>query len=378
MNTLALRLFTIWLVVFGSVGISLASEFFSEAEKIIIQSFGPWPPPLTADPSNSVSQNSEAISLGEKLFSDRRLSLERDLACSDCHVPDQFFTDGTALNSAHGRATRNTPGLLNLRWSSWFGWGGAADSLWAQSIRPLLSKEEMKFTGKKLRELFSEDIALSQKVQELFEISVVDQSDEALFVIVGKLLAAYEETLISGLSEFDRFNVALSASDNVGIESYLATAKRGLKIFIGKGRCNLCHFGPTFTNGEFGDIGVTQFITKGRIDKGRYQGIKALQSSPFNLLGEYNDDQQGTSRVRTEHVTLQHRNWGEFKIPSLRNAVKTAPYMHNGSIETLAGVVEFYSNLDEERLHIRGEKILRTLNMTPQEKKDLVAFLRTL
>jgi cytochrome c peroxidase len=151
-----------------------------------------------------------------------------------------------------------------------------------------------------------------------------------------------------------------------------------LKIFVGKGNCVFCHFGPAFTNGEFADVGISYFVAKGRVDSGRHGGIKELLADRFNLLGPYSDDPGGAAASKTKHVASQHRNFGEFKVPGLRNVALTAPYMHNGSLATLRDVVLHYSDLNEERLHADGERILRPLKLSPQEVDDLVAFLESL
>jgi cytochrome c peroxidase len=141
----------------------------------------------------------------------------------------------------------------------------------------------------------------------------------------------------------------------------------------------VCHFGPNFTNGEFEDIGVPHFAEKGRVDTGRYGGITALEASPFTLLGRYNDDPVRAPGLATRHVEPLHRNWGEFRVPSLRNVARTASYLHNGSLATLADVVRHYSEVNEERLHgLPGQTLVRPLRLTPQERADLVAFLETL
>ena len=121
------------------------------------------------------------------------------------------------------------------------------------------------------------------------------------------------------------------------------------------------------------------FAEKGRVDPGRHGGIAALQASPFNLLGPYNDDPGKAPGVATRHVEQLHRNWGEFRVPSLRNVARTAPYMHNGSLATLADVVRHYSEVNEERLHGMGsQRLIRPLRLSSQEATDLVAFLETL
>ena len=145
-----------------------------------------------------------------------------------------------------------------------------------------------------------------------------------------------------------------------------------IRTFVGKGSCSVCHFGPQFTNGEFADTGVPFFIAPGKVDPGRQAGIEKLKASPFNLLGRYNDDRSGSSAVGTKHVQVQHRNFGEFRVPGLRGVAQTAPYMHNGSLATLEDVVRFYSELNEERLHADGEKILKPLKLSPGEVSDLV------
>jgi len=117
---------------------------------------------------------------------------------------------------------------------------------------------------------------------------------------------------------------------------------------------------------------------RGGVDNGRYAGIQRLRADPHNLLGRDNDDASGASAEKTRHVRLQPRNFGEFKVPSLRNVAKTAPYMHDGSLPTLADVVKHYSELNEDRLHTEGERILRPLRLSPQAAADLVAFLESL
>ncbi len=200
-----------------------------------------------------------------------------------------------------------------------------------------------------------------------------------MLVNVAKALAAYQETIVTGRTAFDAFRDALERGDGAAIARYPAAAQRGLTLFVGKGQCNACHFGPNFTNGEFDDAGVPHFADKGRVDTGRHGGIALLKASPFNLLGRYNDDPAKAPGLATRHVEPLHRNWGEFRVPSLRNVARTAPYMHDGSRATLADVVRHYSELDEERLHgIPGRSLLRPLRLTPQERADLVAFLETL
>ncbi len=155
-------------------------------------------------------------------------------------------------------------------------------------------------------------------------------------------------------------------------------AQRGLRLFIGRGNCALCHTGPAFSNGEFHDTGVPFFLRPGVVDPGRHLGLREVQASPLNLLGRFNDDASRDNAIGTRHARLEHRHWGAWRTPSLRNVSATAPYMHDGSVESLRDVLLHYSDLPEERLHADGERILRPLRLSPAELDDLLAFLRSL
>ena len=347
------------------------SEFTpDEIRKILAH--GPWPPRARRDPSNRVSGKPEAIAFGEKLFFEPRLSGTGSVLCATCHAPFRAFQDGKARAFGLQEVDRNTPSVLNVHFSRWFGWDGAHDSLWSQSLRPLLDAREMNATpahvAAAVRKIFAADYrrAFGQ---------AVPNDDEAVLVDVAKAMAAFQETLVSGRTPFDDFRDALEKN---APSSYPPSARRGLKIFVGKGNCNVCHFGPHFTNGEFADTGVPFFVGRGRVDPGRHAGIQKLKGSPFSLLGKYNDDSARSTAVGTRHVELQHRNFGEWRVPGLRNVARTAPYMHNGSLATLRDVVKHYSELDEERLHADGERVLKRLNLTEEEIEELMAFLESL
>jgi len=354
------------------MGHALLLSQFSKEEIAKILQHGPWPPPPGRDPSNRVSGKREAIAFGEKLFFEPRLSGTGSVLCATCHVPFRAFQDGRARGFGLEEVDRNTPSVINARFYRWYGWDGGHDSLWSQSVRPLLDPREMNASPAHVagvvRKLFSGDYATA------FGQAIPEENDQVL-VDVGKALAAFQETLVSGRTAFDEFRDALAANTET---TYPAAAQRGLKIFIGKGNCTACHFGPHFTNGEFADTGVPFFAGRGRVDSGRHEGIKRLQSSAHNLLGAFNDDAKRSTATGTRHVELQHRNFGEWRVPGLRNAALTAPYMHNGNLATLRDVVRHYSELNEERLHADGERILKPLRLTQAETDDLVAFLESL
>jgi len=332
---------------------------------------------LADDSSNRASGNPDGIRLGERLFFDHDLGADSKLSCASCHDPGQGFADGKIVGEGRMTLTRNTSTLLNLKGNRWFGWGGENDSLWAQSIRPVLAANEMASSPEKIRVLITGREQYLELYQAAFGNSALNETRGRVLVNAGKALAAYQETLVSARADFDDFRDALQNDDSRAMNRYPESAQRGLRIFIGEGRCNLCHFGPRFSNGEFADVGIPYFIDGG-VDSGRYGGIQQFRASPYNLLGKYNDGHLAQNAVSSSHVRLTHRNWGEFKVPGLRGVVATAPYMHNGSLATLRDVVNHYSKLDEERLHSDGEKILRPLNLTESQIEDLVGFLRTL
>ncbi len=371
------------LAIAGGAALMTKSEqpevAFSETERAAVLAHGPWPQPLTRDPSNRVSGNPAAIALGKQLFADTRLSGEGRRSCATCHDPARFFADGRDRSIGLARADRNAIALANLRLNRWFGWAGAADSLWAQSIRPILDDKELAASAQLVRERLAADAAIAATYARLFGSPLTTDAPDVVLVNVAKALAAFQETITTGRTAFDEFRDALERGDRAAMARYPAAAQRGLKIFVGKGQCSACHHGPNFTHGEFDDVGVPYFAEKGRVDQGRHGGIAALRASPFNLLGAYNDDPTKATAEPTRHVEPQHRNWGEFRVPSLRNVAETAPYMHNGSLATLEAVVRHYSEVDVERLHgDDGARLVRPLRLSRQEASDLVSFLKTL
>lgn len=346
---------------------------FTAEERAFVLSHGPWPPAFTPDPSNRLSGDAAAIEWGKELLAEPRLSRGRDESCVSCHEPFGAFTDGKpAPKGLH----RNTLALANLAGKRWYGWTGGADTLWGQSILPILNPLEMDATPALIAQRVREDAALRERFMAVAGVDPRTAEDTDVLVLVAKALAAYQETLVTPRTRFDRFRDALAAGDAAGMEAYPAAAKRGLKLFVGRGKCSFCHFGPAFTNGEFSDVGRPFFIGGGKVDPGRYQGVKEVTASPFTRAGRFAD--QPDADAPSQFLVLNHRNWGEWRVPSLRNVAHTAPYMHDGSLATLEDVVRHYSELDMERLHTDGESLLQPLRLSEGEIADLVAFLETL
>jgi cytochrome c peroxidase len=350
---------------------------FSDEEVARIVRHGPWPPPHALDAGNAQAGRPAAVALGERLFFERRLSPDGTLSCASCHRPEKAFADGRARGLGRQLLDRNTPSLWNAVHERWYGWDGAADSLWSQAIRPIVDAREMAASPSHVRATIAGDGDLACRYTQVFG-RPPDGNDEAVLVDAGKAIGAFVGTLQSGRTVFDDFRDALARGDRRAAATYPPAAQRGARLFVGRGRCHLCHVGPMFSNGEFGDTGLPFFVRPGVVDPGRHGGIAALRASAYNLLSRWSDASDPTASLKTSHVQAQHRNFGEFKVPSLRNVAFTAPYMHDGQLATLDDVVRHYSELNLDRLHADGERILEPLHLSERERADLIAFLQTL
>lgn len=353
-----------WLALVFLPGAAAEPPSFTPAEIGRILAHGPWPQPAAPDPSNRVSGRPEAIALGERLFFSPRLSGTGGVLCASCHEPWRAFTDGRPRALGLEFVDRNTPTLMNVRLNRWFGWDGSNDSLWAQSIRPLLEPREMNSSAARIAALIRGDAALSSAYRKAFGAGPA-ADDDAVLAAVGKALAAYQETLASGRTPFDEFRDALARGDPSAAGRLPETALRGLTIFLGRGGCESCHSGPNFSDGRFHNTGVASLRRSGEPDRGRRDGIGKLRASRFNLLGPYNDDPSRATAAGTRLAAGERDTAGAFRTPGLRNAALTAPYMHDGSVATLCEVV---------RLHPGAEAPV----LSPGERADLAAFLMTL
>ena len=215
-------------------------------------------------------------------------------ATARCPAPaatSRRAVSATACRAPRGCSSgiRNTPGLANVSQQRWFGWDGANDNLWAQSLRPLLDAREMGGSLPQLAHQLRSQSDLREGYRKAFGQAPGDD-DERVAVDAAKALAAYQETLLTPRTPFDDFRDAVARGDRAAAANYPAAAQRGLALFLGRGRCYVCHGGPNFSNGEFSDIGMPFFIAKGQVDPGRHGGIQALQRNRYNLLGPFNDD----------------------------------------------------------------------------------------
>lgn len=327
-----------------------------------IGSLGPWPPPAARDASNRVSGRAEAVALGEVLFHSTRLSNVGGLRCASCHEPWRHFTDGRARALGAEAGARNTPSLLNVRLQHWFGWDGANDSLWSQSIRPMLDVREMRSDAAHVAQALRDDDTLKRLYALAFG-RAPPADDEAALVDAGKALAAYQETLASERTPFDAWRDALVRGDSAAAQRYPLAAQRGLRLFVGRGRCVACHAGPNFSDGEFHRSLIVSTLHDGTRDSGRAHGLEKLLASPFARNGRF-DDQTNVARAPAS----QPAEAGAFRTPGLREVSATAPYMHDGSVANLCNALQPHAALEDRAMPA----------LTLAERRDVVAFLRTL
>lgn len=199
---------------------------FSDAEIQRILSHGPWPMEWTPDVSNRVSANGHAIDLGERLFFDEKLSVKGNVSCGNCHIAEYNWTDGVKRNKGQALVGRNTPTLMNLRHHRWFALDGAADSLWSQSMRPIVDPRELASNAAHVAQYLRKDADLSCRYEKTFGVNPGAQDDEAVLVGVGKAMAAFQETLVTDVTPFDAFRDAVARGDHAAASLYPRDARR--------------------------------------------------------------------------------------------------------------------------------------------------------
>ncbi len=290
-------------------------------------------PPLPVPDDNPLT--AETVELGKRLYFDPRLSRDGTISCATCHNPATGWTDrrrtSAGINGQLG--TRNAPTIINAAYYPAQFWDGRAASLEEQALGPIENPSEMGHSLEEIVEELSRVPGYRQRFQSAFGSTVTREG-------IGKAIAAFERTILSGNSPYDRF-VA-------GDRSALTEAQqRGMEVFMEKADCALCHAPPTFSNGRYYNAGIGS--NKPDIDPGR------------------------------QAVTKRDRDSGKFRVPSLREVAHTAPYFHDGSAATLEDAVAVMGvgGIDSPNLS-RTFKMIRDAELTEQDKKDLVEFLKAL
>jgi len=326
-------------------------------------------PPVPVPVDNP--QTPEKIALGKRLFEDKRFSADGTVSCATCHDPAKVFADG--LPVAEGirkqKGTRNSPTVVNAAYYTTQFWDGRRQSLEEQSKDPLVNPVEhgLKSHEPILRTIRA-DAAYPAEFQNVFGIGVKDVTIDH----VAKAIAAFERTVISGDSPLDRY---LFGGDTSAIS---ASAVRGLEIYRTKGRCQDCHaIGQTnaiFTDNKFHNLGVGFKKIEGRFMPLANTFRKTKQER--KEIDESVLTNQDVSELGRFAVTLAPSDIGRFRTPTLRNVAVTGPYMHDGSLKTLEEVVDLYNKGGEQNPLL--DSGIRPLNLTDQEKADLVEFMKAL
>lgn len=272
------------------------------------------------------------IELGKALFFDTRLSRDFTISCGSCHFQNLAFTDGKIL--AEGiedrKSLRNAPTLTNVAYNDRFFMDGGVPSLELQVLAPIHDKNEMDFAILEVLERLNEDVHLTKLAMSAYG------RDLDPFVLT-RAIASYERTFISGNSRYDQYHFQ---NDSGALSS---EEVRGMDLFFSEEtNCGSCHTGFNFTDKLYHNIGLYEVYE----DPGR------------------------------ERISYDKADVGKFKVPTLRNVELTGPYMHDGSVETLEEVVDFFASGGVG--HENQSPLVRPLDLTEQNKSDLVAFLRSL
>ena len=311
------------------------------------------------------------IDLGRKLFFDRRLSLNKTMSCAMCHVPEQGFTSNemkTAVGIEGRTVGRNSPTLYNVGYAQPLFHDGREDTLEQQVWGPLLASNEM---ANPSIGFVLDRINSSRDYDDLFEKAF---AKPAGMETLGMALASFQRSLNSANSRFDQWKYGRKT------KALNAKEKNGYSLFIGKAKCVTCHRIDAdfalFTDNQFHNTGVgysdaVQLIP----EKHRVQlapGVFVeVDADIVNSVSEFK-----TNDLGRYSVTFDPKDRWKYKTPTLRNIALTAPYMHNGELETLQQVVRFYNRggVANPELDIN----IQPLNLSSAEQSDLVSFLQAL
>jgi cytochrome c peroxidase len=296
-----------------------------------VPDIGPLPTTVPV-PATNLSYAAK-VALGKQLYFDGRLSKNNAISCAFCHNPVTGFADPNQTSAGVGglRGGRQSPTVYNTAFNRFQFWDGRAGSLEEQAIGPIHNPVEMAETHEAVVPKIGKLKGYQEQFQKVFGTGVNLQS-------IAEAIAAFERTIISTNSAFDKFVLG-------DRQAMSEDAQRGMALFKGKGRCILCHNDSNFTDNQFHNTGVPQ-VGPMKEDLGRY------------------------------NVTRKDADKGAFKTPTLRSIIESAPYMHDGAFKTLEEVVDFYDKGGNANPSL--DTRIKPLGLAPQEKTDLLAFLKAL
>jgi len=275
----------------------------------------------------------EKIELGKQLYFDGRLSRDNTISCASCHDPEKGWSNAEAVATGieGQQGGRSAPTIINSGYSYFQFWDGRAQHVEGQALGPIQNPIEMDLTLEELTEKLNKIEGYRTQFQKVFGTEVTADG-------IAKAIGAFERTINSGNAPYDQYE----AGDKDALSE---AAQRGKDLFFNKAHCSACHAGPNFSDGGFHNIG---------------HGYSA-ESGEFSDIGRYEISGLGGDN-------------GSFKTPTLREIARTAPYMHDGKIETLKEVVEYYNEGGVKNEYLDEE--IFPLKLTDQEIDDLVTFLK--
>ncbi len=367
------------------------ADMSSQSDSAIEAAFTEPPLGLPVLPEAALlSMTPASIALGRKLFFDRRLSLNDTFSCGMCHIPEQGFTSNeleTAIGIEGRTVRRNSPSLFNVAYMQRLFHDAREDTLEQQIWGPLLNRNEMgnPSIGTVLRKLRSLPDYSGQ-----FEKAFPDRGLD--ITTLGQALASYERTLVSGNSVFDRWY--FRDGRDAPVMEMSPEAKYGFELFTGKARCSSCHLlgedSALFTDQQLHNTGVGYAASMGRKALDVRPGSNTFEEKPGKMRVQLapgvfvNVEQHIIDSVGEEppadvglyEITQNPVDRWKYLTPGLRNVALTAPYMHDGSLQTLGEVVRFYNQggVPNEELDPR----ISPLSLTQAERAALVAFLKSL
>ncbi len=357
--------------------------------------------PLPADPSNRYGDDPRAAALGERLFSDPRLSGNGKVSCATCHVATREFQDGTPLGHGMGTTDRRTMPIAGTAFGVWFFWDGRTDSQWSQALGPLESAVEhggtrtqyAHVTAAHYREEYERVFGALPDLAGLpaqagpvadtawraawARIPAARQEEiNLVYVNIGKALAAFERTIGFTPTRFDRYverELAGRAHDSTS--ALTGDEVAGLKLFVGKASCVNCHNGARLTDDHFHNTGVPASRLVTSVDSGRAVGVRQALAAEFACTSKYSDAKAEDCEELRFATTEGEELVRAYKTPSLRGVADRAPYMHAGQLATLAEVIDHYDRAPQAPA---GHSELKPLRLSVKEKRQIEAFLRTL
>ena len=316
----------------------------------------------------------EKIALGRKLFFDRRLSINDTLSCATCHIPEQGFTNNemrTAVGVEGRSVLRNSPTLYNVAYQEHLFLDGREFSLENQVWQPMTAHNEMAAPsiGYVIRKLVR-----MRDYAGRFERAFDGRGPDIL--TIGQALASYQRTLLAADSPFDRWH--FGGRDDAVDDS----VKRGFALFSGKAQCIVCHQvrndHALFIDHRFHNtgLGYAASVSENRPEATRVQLAPGVFATLPRAAIDAVTQQKLPNDLGLYRITENPGDRWKFRTQTLRNVALTAPYMHNGRFDTLREVIDFYDRggIPNELL----SPLIRPLDLTEREKRDVEAFLHSL